>query len=86
MVCPGADGLTGTVTVAELLARTPTTRLVVLGSPAHEQPEPSAEILTSGHVRPEWRAGELVLPLVPAAGGRLAPFEVPDPTPCCADR
>lgn len=86
MVCPGADGLTGTVTVAELLARTPTTRLVVLGSPAHERPEPSAEILTSGHVRPEWRAGELVLPLVPAAGGRLAPFEVPDPTPCCADR
>jgi hypothetical protein len=21
----------------------------------------------------------------PAPGGRIAPFEVPDPTPCCAD-
>ncbi|MET9874241.1 hypothetical protein ABZZ36_06380 [Actinacidiphila glaucinigra] len=85
VVYPGADGLTGTVTVAELLAGTPITRLVVLGSPADEPPGPAAEILTSGHVRPEWRAGELVLPLVPAAGGRLAPFEVPNPTPCCAD-
>ncbi|MFF7211405.1 hypothetical protein ACFZAU_12820 [Streptomyces sp. NPDC008238] len=85
VVYPGVDGLTGTVTVAELLDRTPITRLVVLGSPADERPAPSAEILTSGHVRPEWRAGELVLPLVPAVGGRLAPFEVPNPTPCCAD-
>jgi hypothetical protein len=85
VVYPGVDGLTGTVTVAEVLARTPVTRLVVLGSPADERPAPDAEVLTGDHVRPEWRAGELVLPLVPAVGGRLAPFEVPNPTPCCAD-
>lgn len=85
VVYPGVGGLTGTVTVADLLARTAITRLVVLGSPADERPAPDAEVLTGDHVRPEWRAGELVLPLVPAVGGRLAPFEVANPTPCCAD-
>lgn len=85
VVYPGVEHLTGVVTVADVLAHTPITGLTVLGSPADERPAPGVEVLTRDHVRPEWRAGRLVLPLVPAVGGRLAPFEVPNPTPCCAD-
>ncbi|MFJ8154054.1 hypothetical protein [Streptomyces sp. NPDC094468] len=59
-------------------------RLVVLGAPAAGLP-PDARILTRDHIRPEWRDGVLTLALVPAAGGLPAPFEVPDPTPCCVD-
>ncbi|MFE2071000.1 hypothetical protein ACFXDH_53085 [Streptomyces sp. NPDC059467] len=84
VVYPGVAHLTGTVTVADLLDRTAIQRLVVLGAPAVELPA-DAEVLTQNHVRPEWRDGTLTLALVPAAGGLLAPFEVPDPTPCCAD-
>ncbi|MFF3558661.1 hypothetical protein ACFYXS_01240 [Streptomyces sp. NPDC002574] len=85
VVYPGVELLTGTVTVADVLAHTPITGLPVLGSPADERPAPAVEVLTRDHVRPEWRASRLVLPLVPAVDGRLAPFEVPNPTPCCAD-
>ncbi|GGN11551.1 hypothetical protein [Streptomyces fuscichromogenes] len=81
---PGVAHLTGTVTVADLLDRTAIEHLVVLGAPAAELPS-ATEVLTQDHVRPEWRDGVLVLVLVPAAGGLLAPFEVPDPTPCCVD-
>ena len=34
--------------------------------------------------RPVYEAGALVLLVLPAGPGRVAPFEVPDPTPCCA--
>ncbi|MEU6194740.1 hypothetical protein [Streptomyces sp. NPDC047061] len=81
---PGVAHLTGTVTVADLLDRTAIEQLVVLGAPAAELP-PATRVLTQDHVRPEWRDGVLTLTLVPAAGGLLAPFEVPNPTPCCAD-
>ncbi|WP_089103793.1 hypothetical protein [Streptomyces hyaluromycini] len=81
---PGVAHLTGTVTVADLLDRTAIEHLVVLGAPGAELP-PATEVLTQDHVRPEWRDGVLTLTLVPAAGGLLAPFEVPNPTPCCAD-
>ncbi|MGY5057403.1 hypothetical protein ACWDFR_25560 [Streptomyces sp. 900105755] len=81
---PGVAHLTGTVTVADLLDRTAVERLVVLGAPDAELP-PTTEVMTQDHVRPEWRDGVLTLALVPAAGGLLAPFEVPNPTPCCAD-
>ncbi|MEU9410223.1 hypothetical protein AB0E08_31680 [Streptomyces sp. NPDC048281] len=81
---PGVAHLTGTVTVADLLGRTAVERLVVLGAPDARLPL-DTEVLTQDHVRPEWRDGVLTLALVPAAGGRLAPFEVPNPTPCCAD-
>jgi hypothetical protein len=40
---------------------------------------------TRGFVRPEWRDGRLTLIAAPAGLGRIAPFEVPDPTLCCAD-
>ncbi|WP_405883436.1 hypothetical protein OG762_35785 [Streptomyces sp. NBC_01136] len=80
---PGAEALTGTVTVARLLADSAVDRVAVLGAP--DAPEPERRIVTRDHVRPEWRDGHLVLAAMPAAGGTLVPFEVPDPTPCCAD-
>ncbi|MEV5729051.1 MULTISPECIES: hypothetical protein [Streptomyces] len=80
---PGADGLTGTLTVAELLSRSAIDRVSVLG--AGGSPDPETPLVTRDHVRPQWQRGELVLTVMPAAGGRLTPFEVPDPTPCCAD-
>ncbi|MFE2514417.1 hypothetical protein [Streptomyces mirabilis] len=79
----GADALTGTVTVARLLDVSAVERIVVLGAP--DGPDPDQRIVTRDHVRPEWREGRLVLAAMPAAGGTLVPFEVPDPTPCCAD-
>ncbi|WP_405840822.1 hypothetical protein [Streptomyces sp. NBC_01518] len=80
----GVDRLTGTVTVADLLESTAIDQLTVVGAPL-TTPDPTTSILTQDHVRPEWREGHLVLALVPAAGNTLAPFEVPNPTPCCAD-
>ncbi|WP_151475484.1 hypothetical protein [Streptomyces albicerus] len=83
VVYPGAASLTGTVTVAELLSSSAIDRVTVLGSP--DQPPGDQRVVTRDHVRPQWQDGELVLTLMPAAGGVLVPFEVPDPTPCCAD-
>lgn len=80
---PGAASLTGTLTVAELLARTAIDRVTVLG--AQEPPAADTALVTRDHVRPQWQDGELVLAAMPALGGTLVPFEHPDPTPCCAD-
>ncbi|WP_337191951.1 hypothetical protein [Streptomyces sp. HUCO-GS316] len=57
--------------------------MTVLGSPG--RPGPDTRLVTGNHVRPQWQNGELVLAAMPAAGGTLVPFEVPYPTPCCAD-
>ncbi|MCX2924552.1 hypothetical protein [Streptomyces sp. NEAU-W12] len=80
---PGASALTGTMTVAELLAGSAIDRVTVLGAPG--EPDPGTRMVTRDHVRPQWQGGALVLAAVPAAGGTLVPFEYPDPTPCCAD-
>ncbi|WP_405915805.1 hypothetical protein [Streptomyces sp. NBC_00728] len=80
---PGAVALTGVLTVARLLELSAVERVAVLGAPEGAAPE--RRLVTRDHVRPEWREGHLVLTAMPAAGGTLAPFEVPDPTPCCAD-
>ncbi|MGW0138238.1 hypothetical protein [Streptomyces calvus] len=80
---PGAAALTGTTTVAELLARSAIDRVTVLGTP--EPPDPATRMVTRDHVRPQWQRDELVLAATPALGGTLVPFEAPDPTPCCAD-
>jgi hypothetical protein len=82
VVYPGVDHLTGTVSVGDLLASTAIDRVLVLGGPPAG---PEALVQTRDFVRPEWRDGLLTLVVTPAAGGRLAPFEVPNPTPCCAD-
>ncbi|GHH33334.1 hypothetical protein FHS35_003435 [Streptomyces umbrinus] len=83
VVYPGSATLTGTLTIAELLSGSAIDRVTVLGSAG----EPPAEqgLVTRDHVRPQWQEGELVLTLMPAVGGVLVPFEVPNPTPCCAD-
>lgn len=80
---PGVAALTGTVTVAELLSRSAIARVTVLG--ATQPPAADTVVVTRDHVRPQWLDGELVLAVQPAVGGTLTPFEVPDPTPCCAD-
>ncbi|MFF1682958.1 hypothetical protein ACFVYG_43860 [Streptomyces sp. NPDC058256] len=80
---PGVAELTDTLTVADLLSASAIDRVAVLGTPG--EPAPDQPLVTRDHVRPEWRDGELVLAAMPAAGGTLVPFEVPDPTPCCAD-
>ncbi|WP_314410831.1 hypothetical protein [Streptomyces sp. DSM 40484] len=79
---PGVTALTGTVPVADVLARSAIDRVTVLGS---GDAAPEACLVTRGHVRPLWQGGRLVLSAMPAAGGTLAPFEVPNPTPCCAN-
>ncbi|QUQ65735.1 hypothetical protein [Kutzneria sp. CA-103260] len=83
VVFPGSGGLTGGVRVGDVLARSPITRFQVIGGP--DQPGPDDVLDTRDHLRPEWQAGELVLAVTPAGPGRYAPFEVPNPTPCCAD-
>ncbi|MEU9734410.1 hypothetical protein [Streptomyces sp. NPDC048002] len=80
---PGSAALTGTLTVAELLARSAIDRVTVLG--AAGPPDATARLATREHVRPHWQSGTLVLTAMPAAAGTLVPFEVPEPTPCCAD-
>ena len=78
---PGVDALTGSLTVAEVLAASAIDRVEILGG---AQASPSAVLDTRDHVRPQWHDGELVLTVMPAAGGRLVPFETRNPTPCCA--
>ena len=83
VIYPGVSSLTGNLTIADLLARSAIDRVTVLGTPG--QPSPHTRLMTGNHVRPQWQNGELVLTTMPAVGGTLVPFEVPDPTPCCAD-
>jgi hypothetical protein len=80
---PGQDEIRGDVTVAELLARTAIERVNVLGGAAAT---PGDVVETRDFLRPLFRGGQLVLPVLPAGANRLAPFEVPDPTPCCGER
>ena len=81
---PGAASMIGTLTIAELLSGSAIDRVTVLG--AQDQPAPDTRLVTRDHVRPQWTpSGELVLTAMPAVGDTLVPFEVPDPTPCCAD-
>jgi hypothetical protein len=79
---PGSRGLTGTLTAGEILDRSAIERIVVLMGE-----EPPADVLvdTRDHVRPEWREGRLTLLALPAGKGLIAPYEVPNPTPCCVD-
>ncbi|WP_031475301.1 hypothetical protein [Streptomyces bicolor] len=83
VIYPGVSALTGTLTVADLLTRSAIDRVTVLGTPG--RPTSDTRLVTGDHVRPQWQNGELVLTAMPAVGGTLVPFEVPDPTPCCAD-
>ncbi|MQA79893.1 MAG: hypothetical protein GEV10_15660 [Streptosporangiales bacterium] len=79
----GVATLTGTVTVGDMLARTAIDAISVLAHPI--EPVESDLVETRDHVRPEWRDGVLTLTTTAVARDRYAPFEIPDPTPCCAD-
>ncbi len=79
---PGCQHLTGTLSVREALAVSAIERIHQLGG---GDVDDSAELRTRDFVRPRWQRGELVLAVLPAAGGGVAPFEVPNPTPCCAE-
>ncbi|MER7892349.1 hypothetical protein ABTX15_21255 [Micromonospora sp. NPDC094482] len=79
---PGVDRLVGRLTVGEVLANSAIERVVVLGGATAG---PELPLDTRDFVRPQWRDGELVLVVMPHHTGAVAPFEVADPTPCCAD-
>lgn len=79
---PGIDHLTGALTVRDLLARSSIEQVSVL---AGGHADPDTILQTRDFVRPRWIAGHLVLPVQPGPDGTLVPFEVPNPTPCCAD-
>lgn len=79
---PGQHHLVGVLSVAELLATSAIEAIVVL---AGHPPDPATRIDTRGFVRPQWHGGRLTLHTVQAPNGMLAPFEVENPTPCCAD-
>jgi hypothetical protein len=78
---PGVDLLVGTVPVADVLARTAVDEVRVL---AGGTLPPGAQLDTRDFCRPTYQGGRLVLLVLPAGPGRVAPFEVPNPTPCCA--
>jgi hypothetical protein len=80
VVFPGSAGLVGTLTVGEVLQRSAIERVKALGV----GDLPADEILhTREFVRPRWYGRELVLDVLPHAASGYAPFEVPNPTPCC---
>jgi hypothetical protein len=81
VVFPGVEHLTGALTVAAVLAASAIDEIRVLGG---EHPDPSTVLETGDFVRPQFQAGRLILTAMPAAGGRLVPFESRHPTPCCA--
>jgi hypothetical protein len=78
---PGIELLTGTVPAADVPARTAIDEVRVLAGGVLP---PDAVLLTRDFCRPVYAAGALVLHVLPAGPGRVAPFEVPNPTPCCA--
>ncbi|MFF8192759.1 hypothetical protein ACF05L_18270 [Streptomyces bobili] len=79
----GSGLLSGTMTVGEVLSVSAIDRVTVLGTAGRTPSD--RRLVTHGHVRPQWQGGELVLTAMPAVGGTLVPFEVAEPTPCCAD-
>ena len=80
VIFPGAAALVGVLTVADVLARSAIDKVEILGSGAAL---PEDQINTHNFVRPQFRDGELVLTVMPGAGGVLVPFETANPTPCC---
>jgi hypothetical protein len=78
-VYPGVDRLVGTRRVDEVLAESAIEEIQVMGGGVAEL------VHTRDFVRPEFVSGRLVLLTMPARGGGVVPFEVRDPTPCCAD-
>jgi hypothetical protein len=83
VVYPGVAALTGTLRVGAILAGSAIDRITVLAGAG--PPRDDDLVHTRDHVRPEWRGGLLTLTTTPVGPGAYAPFEVPNPTPCCAN-
>jgi hypothetical protein len=79
---PGHERLLGILPVCRVLESSAIERVQLLGGGAAD---PAQELDTRDFVRPQWIRGALTLLVQPARGGLLVPFEVPNPTPCCAD-
>ena len=77
----GQDRLVGEVPADDVPSLSAVEALVgVAGTPTA-----GVVLVTRDFVRPVLREGRLVLQVRPiGADGAVAPFEVPDPTPCCA--
>jgi hypothetical protein len=79
---PGWAGIVGSPTVADVIASSAIDQLELLGGGSVD----GADVLHSRNfVRPLWKHGRLVLPVMPSGPAAVAPFEVPDPTPCCGE-
>lgn len=79
VIYPGVCRLVGTRSADEVLRESAIEEIQVMGGGV-------ADVLhTRDFVRPEYVNGRLVLLTQPARGGGVVPFEVPNPTPCCAD-
>ncbi|GAA0398078.1 hypothetical protein Acor_34820 [Acrocarpospora corrugata] len=85
VVFPGSPGLSGVLTVAELLERSAIEQVSVLASP--DPAEPEIMLDTRGYLRPERKTGVLTLAttpgLLPDGSIGLVPFEILDPRACC---
>lgn len=77
----GWQHLTGTLALHQALATSAIDRVTQLGGGT---PAPRAMLTTRDFVRPRWQKGELILAVQPAGANTVAPFEVPNPTQCCA--
>ncbi len=75
----GVEALVGTVSVGDVLTRSAIERVTVLGAAA---PGIGVLVDTRDFVRPQWKDGLLTLIATPAANGRVAPFEYPNPKAC----
>ncbi|GIH17421.1 hypothetical protein [Rugosimonospora africana] len=82
VIYPGVERLVGVLSVADLLAASAIGRVKLIGG-VDPTVAPDTLIDTRDFVRPQWMDGELTLVATPAPAGRIAPFEVPNPTPCC---
>jgi hypothetical protein len=80
---PGAGRLTGTLTVGALLAGSAIDRVQLLAGGG--APESTPWCTPGTMCGPNGATGLMTLLAMPAGESALAPFEVPDPTPCCAD-
>lgn len=82
VVFPGQDRLVGEVAVDDVPGLSAIDAVVGIAG----TPTAGATLVTREFVRPVLLGGRLVLEVRPiGADGAVAPFEVPNPTPCCAN-
>jgi len=81
VVFPGQENLVGEVDTDAVPILSAITEVVGIAG----TPTAGTRLITRDHVRPVLLGGQLVLQVRPfGAGSAVAPFEVPNPTPCCA--